>query len=116
MDQRVQYMPFEEVLVTQGDGHHKRRMPTQDLIRHVLVLCGAKVPQGRALGGKHGKTATRGTSEDRERKRNRKGSDAGGASKLRAVSQRLLERGRDGRECASGAQDLQQQETSVRLN
>ena len=29
VDQRIQYMPLEEVLVTQGDGPHKRRMPTQ---------------------------------------------------------------------------------------
>ena len=27
VDHPVQYMPLEEVLVTQGDGPHKQRMP-----------------------------------------------------------------------------------------
>ena len=41
----------EEELATQADGPHKRRMPTHGLTKHVLILCGAIVPQGRAPRG-----------------------------------------------------------------
>ena len=51
MDERVPHTSSEEVLTTQGDGPHKRRMPAQELIRHVLKLCGAEVLQGRAPRG-----------------------------------------------------------------
>ena len=52
MDQRLPFMPLDEVLATtQGDTSHKREMHTQDLIRHAPMLCAARVPQGRAPRG-----------------------------------------------------------------
>ena len=47
-DQRVPYMPLEDVLATQGDRPHKRRLRTQEPIRDVLILCEAREPHGRA--------------------------------------------------------------------
>ena len=46
-DQRVPHMPLEDVLATQGDRPHKRRLHTQEPIRDVLKLCEARAPQGR---------------------------------------------------------------------
>ena len=46
-------MPLEDVLATQGDRPHKRRLHTREPIRHVLKLCEARAPQGRA--SKHGR-------------------------------------------------------------
>ena len=51
-DQRTIHMPLEEVLATtQGDPPQRRRMHTQELIRHILILCVARAPQGRARRG-----------------------------------------------------------------
>ena len=42
-------MPLEESLATaQGDSSNKKRIQIEDLIRHVLLLCGAEAPQRRA--------------------------------------------------------------------
>ena len=45
-------MPLKEALATLADGPHKRRINMQELIRHVLILYGANMTQGRALRGK----------------------------------------------------------------
>ena len=45
---RVPHMPLEDVLATQGDRPHKRRLHTQEPVRDVLKLCEARAHQGRA--------------------------------------------------------------------
>ena len=50
-DQRVPHMPLEDVLATQGDRPHKRRLHTREPIRDVLKLCEARALQGRAPRG-----------------------------------------------------------------
>ena len=71
---------------------HKRRMPTQELIRHVLLLCGGKSASEQGSSWKDGDTATRCASEGGEGER--KGRRADGDNKLSAPSQRS--------ECVSG--------------
>ena len=93
-DQGGPYMPLEEVVTTQRDASHKRRMHAQELVKHIFIFCGARM--------KHGENDTRCASEGRERERT--WNDADDASKLSALSQRLLERWRTG---ASASRSLQ---------
>ena len=48
---RIQHMPLEDVVVTKGDTSHSRTIHTEDPIRHVFLLCGAKAPLGSAPRG-----------------------------------------------------------------
>ena len=46
-NQRIVYMPLEEVLATtQGDPPDKRRRHTEELLRRILILCVGRAPQG----------------------------------------------------------------------
>ena len=89
---RVAYMPLEEVLATQGDT---RRMPTQELIRHIRILCRAKVHQCRAPCGQQLLDAPPKAEKERQESR------ADGDSGVSAFSQRLVKIWRDRRECIS---------------
>ena len=92
---RVPHLALKEVMATtQGDPSHKRRMHTQEpIMARRFTLWGTRA-SGQGFAWKHGKTATRCAPEGRERI----GMGADGASKLSAVSQRLLKRWRDRRE------------------
>ena len=82
-DQRIVCMPLEEVLAT--------TMHTQASTRHILTPCVARA-SGQSSGDRFAsKARDRGKTEP----------DAGGASKLSALSQRLLKRWTDRRECVS---------------
>ena len=74
------------------DPSHTGRTHTQALISHVLILCGANAPQCRAPRGNM--AADWGIGEDRERERG----NAYGSVQLSAVSKKLIESRRDGRE------------------
>ena len=83
------YLPLDELLATQGDASSKRSMNTQGLVRHVLVLRGARA-SGRAPRGNMARQLLDAIPKAK------KGSDADGASKLGALPQRrLLKRWRD---------------------
>ena len=91
VDQRLPYMSLEEVrATTHGDTSNRRRMHTQELIRHVFMLCEACVPQGRAPRGWQDSHTMRFSKTDKEKE---KGTMA--LANLSALSQRLLNRWRD---------------------
>ena len=50
-------MPLEDVLATQGDRPHKRRLHTQEPIRHILKLCEARA-SGQSSASKRGRQRT----------------------------------------------------------
>ena len=72
-------MPLEEAPATNGDGPHKRRMNVQELIRHALILCGARSPHCTAPRENMARQLLE------ELPKTGQGSDADGGSKLNKV-------------------------------
>ena len=96
VDQRLPFMPLDEVLATsQGDTSHRRGMHTHDLIRHVLILCAARVPQGRPPRGNMARQLFDPLP------RTEKGKEKGTFWQIERSVAKTVERWRDRRECVS---------------
>ena len=74
-------------------------MHTQELIRHVFMICGARAFQGRAPRGNMARQTPDALPKTEKEKEKR--NDADGSSTTSALSKRLLRKETDRSECVS---------------
>ena len=76
--------PLGEVLSTADGAQHMRRLRVQDLVRHVVVLCGADGPPGRAPRGNLARELSK--EIDSEKGKGKDGTGAFQASQIEITS------------------------------